>query len=194
MNYGQLKASIASWLNHGAATSSIPDFVTLAEGVIRRDVRVSDMESLVTGSLVAGALDLPANYLDARRLVVNGLPCDYVTPEEFQDQTFQQSRENVYTRIGSSLYVINGDTSTYSLIYRGAYDALADDADTNWVLTNAPDVYLFAALKFGAIFLKDAPAAQGYDTVYEGAKNKTNGSDSAGRVSGPMRMRPRVVA
>ena len=194
MNYGQLKTAIASWVNHGAATASIPDFVTLAAAEIRRDVRVSAMESLVTGVLVGGAVALPADYLDARRFVVNGLPCDYVTPEEYQDQTFQQSRQNVYTRIGSSLYVINGGVQSYSLLYRVSFDAFGADADTNWLLTNAPDVYLFCALKHAAIFLKDAAAAQGYEGVYQAAKSKTNGADSAGMVSGPMRMRVRVVA
>lgn len=194
MNYGQLKTSIASWVNHGAATASIPDFVTLAEAEIRRDVRVMAMESMVTGVLVGGEIALLADYLDARRFVVNGLPCDYITPEEYQDQTFQQSRENCYTRIGSTLYVINGGAQSYSLIYRAQFDALAVDADTNWLLTNAPDVYLFGALKHAAIFLKDAAAAQGYEGVYQAAKDKTNSADKAGLIQGSMRMRARVVA
>lgn len=194
MNYGQLKASIESWVVHSATTTTIPDFVMLAESEIRRDVRVSAMESLVTGVLVAGVLALPGDYLDARRLVVNGLPCDYITPDEFQIQTFQQSKQNVYTRIGSDLHVINGGVQAYSLVYRKEFAALSADADTNWLLTKAPDVYLFAALKHAAIFLKDAAAAQGYETVYEKAKGKVNGVDSAGTVSGSMRVRPRVVA
>lgn len=194
MNYGQLKTAIASWVNHGAATASIPDFVKLAEAEIRRDVRVSAMESLETGVLAAGAIALPADYLDARRFVVNGLPCDYITPEEFQDQTFQQSRQNCYTRIGTTLYVINGGVQSYSLIYRSAFASLSDDADTNWLLTNAPDVYLFAALKHAAIYLKDAAAAQGYEGVYQAAKDKTNSADKAGLIQGSMRMRARVVA
>jgi hypothetical protein len=194
MNYGQLKTAIASWVNHGAATASIPDFVDLAEAEIRRDVRVMAMESLASGSLAAGVVALPTGYLDARQFVVNGLPCDYITPEEYQTQTYQQSRQNVYTRIGSSLYVINGGTQTYSLIYRASFAALSADADTNWLLTNAPDVYLFCALKHAAIFLKDAAAAQGYEGLYQAARSKTTSADSAGAVSGPMRMRARVVA
>lgn len=194
MNYGQLKTAIASWVNHGAAASTIPDFVVLAEAEIRRDVRVMAMESLATGVLAGGAVALPADYLDARRFVVNGLLCDYITPEEYQDQTYLQSRENCYTRIGSTLYVVNGGVQSYSLIYKAQFAALALDADTNWLLTNAPDVYLFAALKHAGIYLKDPAAAQGYEGVYQAAKDKTNSADKAGLIQGSMRMRARVVA
>ena len=38
-NYTELKASIADFLNRDDLTSVIPDFITLAESQINRDIR-----------------------------------------------------------------------------------------------------------------------------------------------------------
>ena len=37
--YAELKSSIANWLNRDDLTSVIPDFISLAEAQIARDVR-----------------------------------------------------------------------------------------------------------------------------------------------------------
>lgn len=192
MNYGQLKALILSTI----ARSDVPvsDMVALAESEIRRDVRVMAMESLVTGSLVAGVAPLPARFIEARRFVVGDLVREYVSPEMFQDKQANQSTERVFTRIGEELHVLGGGDAAYSLLASVSFAELSADADTNWLLTNAPDVYLYASLKHSAIWLKDAPAATGYAQVYAEALAKTNGTDKAARFAGRLTVRPRVVA
>lgn len=194
MNYGELKTQIGDFHNHSSVTSKVGDFVTLASASIRRDVRVSAMESLTTGTLSSGVLTLPSGYLDARQLVVGGNPYEYVTSDQYQIETSDNTQEWHYTRIGNTLRVVSGGSSSYSLLY---YDDFADfsaDTDTNWVLTYAPDVYLFCALKFAAVYMKDANAASGYEALYQDAKNKANGADKAGRLSSRSRIRAQVVA
>lgn len=58
MNYGELKTQIGDFYNHSSVTSKAGDFVTLASASIRRDVRVSAMESLTTGTLSSGVQEL----------------------------------------------------------------------------------------------------------------------------------------
>lgn len=193
MNYGELKTAIGGYYNHSTVSSSAADFVTLASAVIRRDVRVSAMEALATGSLVGGVLTLPSGYMDARQLLVGGFPYEYVTSDQYQTETNDNTQERHYTRIGNSLYVVAGGTSTYSLLYYDDFANLSADSDTNWVLTYAPDVYLFSSLKFAAVFMKDVNAAQGYEALYQEAKNKTNSVDKAGRLSSRSRVRAQVV-
>lgn len=194
MNYGELKTAIGGFYNHSTVSTSAADFVTLASASIRRDVRVSAMESLTTGSLVGGVLSLPSGYLEARQLLVGGFPYEYVTPDQYQIEESDNTQERHYTRIGNSLYVVAGGTAAYSLLYYDDLANLSSDSDTNWVLTYAPDVYLFGALKFAAVYMKDVNAANGYEALYQDAKNKTNSVDKAGRLSSRSRVRAQVVA
>lgn len=192
MNYGQLKAAVIAWINRGDVPAA--DVVTLAEAEIRRDVRVIAQEHSVTGSLSSGQIAVPDDFIDSRQLVVGGYVHTFIPPEQYQLEQEMQSRARYFTRIGSALLVVNGTDQTYSLVYVAAFPALADDADTNWLLTNAHDVYLFSALKHAAIWAKDAASAQGYQAVYDQAVSRINGADKASRFAGTLTVRPRVVA
>ena len=184
MNYGELKTAVPNWLANSTVTPVIGDVVRLAVAVIDRDVRVRAMEKAVTGTLVDGVAALPADYLESRNLVINGEVYDYITPERYQ---LEQSRGGVFkhfTAVGLSLYVVGGGSGAYTLTYVASFPALTADTDTNWLLTNAPDVHLYACLKQAAVFVKDAAAAQGYEALYQDAKNKVNSSDRASRFNG----------
>jgi hypothetical protein len=191
MNYGQLKARIVDLINRSDLTTKAADFVLMSEAVIARDIRVSDMQTLVTGSLVAGKFTTPAGYLEASRLVVGDHVHTYITPEYYQDLTRQNATDKYYTRIGAELYVLNGSTEAYSLLAYLRFDELVSDSDTNWLLTNAQDVYVWQGLKHAAVYMKDAAAAQLYEGEYLKAKSAVNGADARGKVSSSMRIRPR---
>ena len=192
MNYGQLKTAVTSWASRSDVVAA--DMVALAEAEIRRDVRVIAQEEIVTGSLVGGRFAVPADFLESRQLLIGGKLYSFVTPEQYQIEQEMQTTSRYFTRIGGYFYVVHGDAEAYSLLYCAAFDALSADADTNWLLTNAHDVYLFAAMKHAAIWLKDAASAQGYGAVYEAAVAKLNGSDKAARMAGQLTVRARVVA
>ena len=53
-NYTGLKASIADFLNRDDLTAVIPDFITLAEAQINRDIRHFKMEARSSGQQDAG--------------------------------------------------------------------------------------------------------------------------------------------
>lgn len=189
MTYATLKADIASFYLNSQINASIPTFVRLAEAVIRRDVRVAAMEGLDTGSMVGGVITLPADYVDARRLVVDGYVLTYSTAEDFQDMqtagfTTSGTAGRYFTRIGNEIHVLNGGAGGYSLLYSAAFAALSADSDTNWLLDNASDVYLFKAMVYAATFMKDAAAAQGYEALYQGAVKQLNDTDRVNRYSG----------
>lgn len=194
MNYGELKAAVAGWINRTDLTADIATIIEMAEATIRTDVRVSAMESIVTGALVDGSVALPARYLEARTLLVGGKVHEFVTSDQYQAELEVSSTLRHYTVFAGSLYVINGGTSSYSLLCYRWFEPFASDTDTNWLLTNYPNVYLYQALKQAAVYVKDANAAAGYELLYQQAKSGVNGVDKAGRQSGSMVIRPRVVA
>ena len=137
--YGQLKTAIASWLKRSDLTDIIPDFIGLAESNIRRDVRCRAMEQIATGTLAARTLALPTRFLEARNVALNGYPQKYITPQEYADQTDWDAGN--YT-VKGELFYFQSSTATYSIDYWQSFAPFADEGDTNWLLTNAPEVYL----------------------------------------------------
>lgn len=192
MNYGELKAAVTAWINR----SDVPavDMVSLAEAEIRRDVRVIAQENVLTGSLSSGRFAVPADFLESRQLTVGGKVYNFVPPEQYQIEQEMQSKARYFTRIGGFMYVVHGDAEDFSLIYVAAFPQLVSDTDTNWVLTNAHDVYLFCALKHAAIWSKDVEAAQAYQSVYGSAVSRVNGADRGSRYVGTLTVRPRSYA
>src|SRR6056300_52465 len=67
-NYTELKASIADFLNRDDLTTVIPDFITLAEAQINRDIRHYEMENRATADLDQQYLDRPGQWLETIRI------------------------------------------------------------------------------------------------------------------------------
>ena len=184
-NFGELKTAIASWLNRSDLAATIPDFVKLAEADIRRDVRVQAMESLTTGTLTGETLAHPTGYIEARRLTLDGHVYEYRIPSDYTEAVRVSSTEYVYTSIGSNFYILNGaNGDSYALTYSAAFAALSADSDTNWLLTNVPDVYLFASLRWGAVYLRDTEATTTYLAMYLSAAKRISGLEHAAAYSG----------
>lgn len=193
LNYGDLKEQVANWLNKTNLTDDLPIFVRLAETTIRRDVRVRVQEQFEAGTATAETIDVPTRFLEAKRLYVGTRRKEYRTPEEFLDLTIQTSQADYYTVIGEDIHVLGGATdSTYSLLYWQEFEAFVSDTDTNWLLLNAPGVYLWQACKEGAEFLKDFEAADRFDAKYQRDLMALNNSEKAMRHSGStLAVRPR---
>jgi hypothetical protein len=199
--YTDLLASVANWLNRSDLTAVIPDFVTLAEGRIARDLRLRKQVVNTTLSTVAGVqtVALPSDFLEAENLNIisasqNG-SLSVVTPE-YIDRKYPPSASYtgqpvVYTVVGDNMVL--GPTPdgvyTISLDYYQRFTALAT-ASTNWLLTNHPTVYLNACLVEGSAYLMDADKAQAYEARYQAAISDLQFRDDAALRSGSaMRVR-----
>ena len=66
--YDELKASIADFLNRSDLTNAIPDFISLAEKRLNRDIRHWRMENRATASASGRYSVLPTDYVEAIRL------------------------------------------------------------------------------------------------------------------------------
>lgn len=196
-NYGELKTKVAAFANLSNNTefvANVPDFIALTEASIRRDVRVLDMLKTETGSLVGGAIPLPARMVDVRALKIDNYGAiDYIDPLQFYDLDTRQYPAG-YTITQDQILVAGGGTSPYTLHFWQAYEPLASDPDLNWLLTNAPDLYLFGALANGYEFMRDIDGFSRNATRYKTVVEELNSKARASLFSGPARVRPRVVA
>jgi hypothetical protein len=169
--YGGLKASIADWLNRQDLTAVVPDYITLLEAQLNRTLRTRDMLVRSDASISAEYTALPADYLEARNLIIFGSSgdphvVDVKTPEEVQIEQLNTptGQPSMYSVIGSTIEVAPIPDGTYpaELLYYGQIPSLlalsnagAGNGATNWLLTKCPDLYLYGSLMQAAPYLKD---------------------------------------
>lgn len=166
-DYASLQTAIAGWLNRSDLTARIPDFIALAEAKFRRDVRAQN-KLKVTITLASDNYSLPADLQELTTLRINTStykhPLSIVTPEIMGVLRSNRPSAQVPTH-ASVLYTTTGvildlypacDTNyAADLIYLQKTPNLTSGATTNWLITNAPDAYLFGALMQAAPYLAD---------------------------------------
>jgi len=160
-NYSDLLSAVAGWLNRTDLTSRIPDFITLAESRLNRELRLRVMEEETPLTITAGnrTVALPTGFLEPIALWSTDTPYRrqliYLSPVQMDVDT---SAGEIYywTITGSNIEVDRPTSPTLSMIMRYLKSfALTEAAPTNWLMTNHPDAYLFATLVEAAPYLRD---------------------------------------
>ncbi len=152
--YAELKTAVANWLHRSDLTTQIPDFIALCEADVRRDLRVREMEDSTSVALTSTELALPTGFLEARQVTLDGIVVDYVLPQQFtpisDDTTYQ------YTVKGTN-FVFQTTSGTVKVDFYKGFTAFSANGDTNWLLTNHPDAYLFGSLAWACTYTQDDP-------------------------------------
>ena len=188
-SFSALRTEIASWLNRtDLTTAQLSMFVTMAESSFRNDLTVRESEQTATGTLVTDGFTAPTGYLYTRELVVDDNPLRWLPPEMYQMKV-NNSTAGYYTNVGDDFSIIDGTGSDYVLTYVAGITALSADGDSNWLLANAPDVYLWAGCKYGSVFLRDPQGSAGYDALYKEAARTLNNTEMKAKFSGPLVVR-----
>jgi len=154
-DYGELKTAVANWLDRDDLTDRIPEFISLAEARFNRVLRLRSMEAKSTASTVGGQrnLALPGGYIQMRNFQVNSSPLttlSYVTPEIY-DRVWGGSTSGTpkfYTILANevSFGPIPASVMTVEMLYYKKFDNLSVSTTTNWLITNAPDIYLYGSM------------------------------------------------
>jgi hypothetical protein len=193
-NYGELKSAIGDFLNRSDLTSVIPTFIDFAEAEFNRNLRVRQMVTRAEAVIDTRFSAVPADFIEAKDLViVTGNP---VTPLQFvTQQEMAQLRSTSITSAGKPLYfsVVGGQfemcptpDGEYSLemSYFGQIDALVDDSDTNWLLREYPDIYLYTSLMHSAPYLKDDERITVWAQLASKAKEELLARDTSASFNG----------
>ena len=191
--YSDLLASIAAWLNRTDLTAVIPDFVTMAEANISRDLRLRKQITTSTLTTIANTrgVALPSDWLSFENVSLLTTPERQITyaPVEHLDVVYPNNG-----RVDTpSLYTIEGDSVLFGPTPDAAYTvsslsfarfAALSTALTNWLLTNHPTVYLYSCLTVGYTYLKDFESAKQFDARYQGVVAALQVQDDAAQHSG----------
>lgn len=195
-SYGDLKTAVQSWATRTDSpfATKVPDFIRLGEERIWQTVRTSDMISLpVTLTVPAGQnwVNLPDDWLAFRSLATsNGWRVEYLAPDVLHDLPTPGDAAAYSIEGRRFLY---GQTPSVSAALTMRYyqhpGLLSDSLSTNWLLTKAPSVYLYAALLEGYIWAKNPQKVGEYGKLYDDAVARLMSSDRAAMISGgPLRM------
>lgn len=192
-NYGELKTSVINWLERDDLTLRVPEFIALAEDRIAQDkrIRIRAMETSADLTVSAQTVALPTGYLEARRLYLDGDPkkiVGFMTPKDFwaRNLSNQSGTPKFFTVEGENLvFGPSPETSlTGKFLYYQRFTALSGDEDTNWLLTNARGLLLYAALLESAPYLGDDARAITWSTLYEDLADNLKEADKRDRHSG----------
>lgn len=190
-NYTDLKAAIADYLARSDLTSAIADFITLAEAKFNRELRCIQMEKRATTSVNMAATEpefitLPSDFQTMRRVrlsSVTGKP--RIEPlSGAQADEFRYGRDNAtgqpqyFTVLGDEIELLPTPDLAYTveMVYRANIPALASNS-TNWLLTLAPDAYLYGAL------MEAAPYLQNDERIPVWASGRLNAVDGLNQLS-----------
>ena len=201
--FTELKDAVADWLDRSDLTARIPDFITLAEARLNRDLRIRPMEVRSSMETTSGQryFNLPGGYLQMRNMQMNTnpiTPLEYITPEML-DRLYGSDttgKPRAYTLIGDEIQLAPIPDSDYTveMAFYEKFTPLGDGTSgtvtNNWLTLNAPDVLLYGSLLEAEPFIKNDERIGLWLNAYNSAVKKLQDADARDRHSGSaMRIR-----
>lgn len=167
-NYSELALALTRWIDRTDRASEIADYVTLVEKDAGRRLGLRDQDKVTTGTLLAGAeyLETPPGILYPRQLVFTTDPP--VAVEIVSLVRLEEVRVNGAGQAAPVYAAVDGTnpatfatrirvaplptaaSTPYRLYYTDAIVPLT--AAANYLLTVAPDLYLYGCLDQNARF------------------------------------------
>lgn len=154
-SYSDLKATIAQRLSRRTdLTAYIPDYIALGEARIYRELRVRQMETAFSGVIAAGVIAIPTGYLELKNAYVSGTSVQKLERKDaewiyakYQTRSADGQPRFIAREAGNFIFGPYPDSAyTVSGIYYKKLDALSDTNVSNWLVTDAPDLLLYASL------------------------------------------------
>lgn len=145
MNYGQLKAAIKQYLHRDDLDALFPIFLEFAEQRIYygegavEPLRLSCMMQVAT--MADGTQ--PALYIEAKKVgttVTNGTNITL----SYRPLDRMPYEVNAFSWQGQTMVLSADVTFPVEMTYYAKLVTPVADGDTNWLLTNAPNVYMYA--------------------------------------------------
>lgn len=193
--YAELVTEIEAYLDRSDYTARIPTFIRLTEARLNRLLDDPDMEVRATAAATGQYTTLPADF---KRLIGISTGGPYYNLKQVSgsaitslDQTNVGDPRYYALVDGSISFAPINSTVPMTMLYAQTIPALTEAAPSNWLLTRAPDVYLYGALMQAHMFGwfdERVPSIKGlFDEAIEELKQ-----DGANRRWGSAPLAPRL--
>ncbi len=192
-NYSELKTSIANFLARDDLTTQIPDFISLAESRMSREMNARSQEKRATATLVSGDafVSLPTDLRSIRLVKLNTSPkevLEYYTPAKLDElyPSNAQGKPRAYTIIGGEIKFAPEPDSSYvaEIVYQEGVPDLSDSNTTNEILTRHPDAYLYGSLAAASVYLMDDQKTTVYEQLFTRAIDEVKREEERSKQAG----------
>lgn len=200
VTYGDLKSAVQEWLDRddSETVNQIPNFINFAEKELYRQLRIPPMQKEAYLQINQGQAYVPTDWLTTCYILsADGY---HKARETSLDEVMYRSNQKVsegelvFSRMGKRFffypeitatvptydkfgnYVVNG--SEIIIGYYADQPELTGDAETSTLLTIAPDLLLYTALKHGSVFTQDVEAEKAWQEKQQAAMQQLQEQNS----------------
>lgn len=183
-NYGDLKKAVAEWADRDddEFTKQIPNFINFAEKELYRQLRIPPMQKEAYLSIKNGVCEIPTDWLTTC-YIISGKNYHKARETSFDEVMFRSNQkvsegELVFARANKRFFFYPEITATIPAVdeygnyitngsemiigYYADQPELTGDAETSTLLTIAPDLFLYTALKHAMSFIQDKDGESAY--------------------------------
>ena len=191
--YGELQTQIGNWLARDDLTADLPTIVRAVESEVARTVRHREMEMGTTLNVTGPSLTLPTANLKIRSI---NLGVIQTQPELTQLSPAGLRGSEFFARAGNpAFFAIEGCAVIFApsptptapvdifLTYFAREAAFTQASDTNELLQNHFDLYLYCGLKHAARFVQDFDSATQYDQEFGRIQEEVNRQENRARMA-----------
>jgi hypothetical protein len=191
--YAELQTAVANHLHRADLTSRIPEFITIGEARISREIRCRIQEVRVTAT-ADDYMSLPSDFLAMRNVFLTSAGRRYKLQSVGADsliEMFPSTSTGLpthYAIIGDEMALGPAPSGTYTvdMWYYKRLTALSSSVNT--LFTYNPDLYLYATLAAAGPYIRDQKQLALWEALYEKTKAQVNGSESEGRYGTGLQM------
>lgn len=167
-SYANLSAALSTWEERTFSSTETDELIALAEAAanrrLRQDFRRRKSTTIVTDS--SGEATLPAGFVGMTSLVrdvLGSVPLKQVSWDALIERNPYETASDagVYAINGTALKVAPVTEDTFICKFSSVLTGLSGSNTTNWLLTLAPDYYLFYGQAMASAKYKDYGAAEG---------------------------------
>lgn len=173
-NYAELQTAVANFMARSDLTNQIPDFITMAEARMSRELETREQEKRSQATLTAGDeyILLPNDFREVREVKINASPTrvlTYYSPSAL-DSMYSSNGQGMpegYSIVGLEMKMrpIPDSAYTSEIVYIGSLPNISNTT-TPTLFIRSPDLYLYGALSEGYAYLLDEARAAQYDQKF----------------------------
>lgn len=188
----QLQADVIAWTNRTDISDKIGSFVAIFEDRVRRNLRVSQMEQNISGTINASQeLAKPAGFLAMRALWPSAYPVQQLEAQSLESVIARDTTSGPPTvyALKAGAFKFDGSGDVAGVYYQDIPGIKANAS--NWLSVSAYDAYLFGTLSEAWDYVGDGAQAQKYLQRSAVIIESLSASDQRDRHHGPLVARKR---
>lgn len=184
MNYAQLKTNVADWIHRSDLTSQIVTFIDMARSRICHDLESMHLEKRVSATLTTEYVNLPTDLVDIRSIKINNRKINLWTEDQVVQNGYNDvtGNEAIYTIVANQIRIIGAPSSAdFEMVYRYIPIAMSVDTDQDVILSNYPQLYIYACDLEFLLYSENEERAAKVVKYYQDAIEQINAASNRAR-------------